>query len=674
MTLNYRADVDGLRAVAVMSVLLYHVHLFGVTGGYVGVDVFFVISGYLISLILIRECQESRFSIVNFYERRIRRIFPALFLTLAVTSLLAVVVLLPSELSEYGQTLAATCFFISNIAFWQQSNYFDGSAYEKPLLHTWSLSVEEQFYLIWPLMLWVVLRFIKARHLPYLFAALILISLALAEWLSFKSPKTAFYMLPSRAWELALGAVLAVRAAPSIRVAWARELASFSGAALIVLTIVTYEPETRFPGLSAIPPCLGAALIIWAGESGQTLVSRLLETRPFVSVGLISYSLYLWHWPILSLYELNLGHAPSVLERVLLLCAAVLAAFLSWRYVERPFRRSPRSSGAAVAGRRILWAGVTATVAFATLGITAWLSGGFPWRLPDKAVWADHQAARAAIKMPGCALFDAPSPDDLGACIFPGGQSSSVHAVLWGDSHASHYAADLSSVGVAGGLEFRRATKSGCAPLIGSVALDSVGDAQPDCAIFNNKVIDFIARTPQIKVVVMSGRWALLAGERKGDGPLNYLIDGNNTALDAATSQRVFRTSLAYTLDTLRKYGVETVIVGPNPEFPYSVPRCLARAYWHGGTPQTCDRPFGAVVEVVGWADGAIDAIATSRPGIHYLDALSPLCDSTDCKAGNGSNEVFYFDGHHLRGEAARRILNTLDIKALARVPTRISP
>jgi len=352
--LKYRPDIDGLRCVAVLSVLAFHLSPSRLPGGFVGVDVFFVISGYLISAIVFSEISASRFSVLAFYERRVRRIFPALFGMLIGVSVVLSFLLLPSEFITYAKSVIAATTSSSNFFFWQHSGYFD-SPTSNPLLHTWSLAVEEQFYILFPILLVVTRRFFPER-LKLAVLALFFVSLGASELTLRLDEVTAFYMPYTRAWELLLGTILSLGYFPRFRTTVLRNVATILGIAMIAYSTLRFTAQTPFPGLYALIPCIGSALIISAGESGTTLVSRALSLRPIVFVGLISYSLYLWHWPIIVLSDLGLTldlsglaphkfasflSSPTGRKAVEVLLSFVLA-ILSWRFVERPFRSYPR--------------------------------------------------------------------------------------------------------------------------------------------------------------------------------------------------------------------------------------------------------------------------------------------------------------------------------------------
>ena len=307
--MRYRKDIDGLRAVAVLAVVFFHSKLPGFSGGFVGVDVFFVISGFLITGLMAHDRGADRFSLVTFYFRRVRRIVPALLCVYVACTLLAAVLMLPGDMAEFGRSLLSSATFISNHFFYRLAGYFGGESDLKPLLHTWSLSIEEQFYLVWPLLFLVIGRW-QYRWLPYFVWAAGAISLAASVVMVGYQKEAAFFLAPFRAWELLLGASLALLSRRPAIPAWLAELCASAGLSMIVASVLFLDEGHAFPGLLALPPCLGTALLIFAGMERRPAVTRLLSTGPAVAVGLISYSLYLWHWPILSFarYQRLLAH------------------------------------------------------------------------------------------------------------------------------------------------------------------------------------------------------------------------------------------------------------------------------------------------------------------------------------------------------------------------------
>ncbi|TIP84104.1 MAG: acyltransferase, partial [Mesorhizobium sp.] len=296
--MKYRRDIDGLRAVAVLPVVLFHFGISAIPGGFTGVDIFFVISGYLITGSLLDDLERGQFSIISFYWRRARRILPALIFVTLLTCIAALFILLPSDLHEFSLSVIAASTFWSNIYFWKTSNYFSIDAELRPLLHTWSLSVEEQYYIFAPILMFLIYRYFAKRWLTILLP-IILGSFVLAVMATWLAPNAGFYLLPTRVWELMLGAVLMLKRPPPLSNRFLMELVGLAGFGLLAIGFFAISESDPFPGYNALYPCLGTALLIYVGQnSPSTTASRILEVRPLVWIGLISYSLYLVHWPI----------------------------------------------------------------------------------------------------------------------------------------------------------------------------------------------------------------------------------------------------------------------------------------------------------------------------------------------------------------------------------------
>ena len=331
--IGYRREIDGLRALAVLPVILFHAGIDTFSGGFVGVDVFFVISGYLITSIILAEKEAGTFSIINFYERRARRILPALFLVIVICVPFAWLWLLPSDMKDFSQSLVAVSIFSSNILFWHESGYFETAAELKPLLHTWSLALEEQYYMLFPLFILVTWRLGK-RWIVGILAVLSIASLAVAHWGAYNIPSPTFFLLPTRGWELAIGAFIAFYLSSNevvIVSETTKQIASTLGLALILSAVFTFSKNTPFPSLYALIPTIGTALIILFAAP-NTYVGRALGTKAFVGIGLISYSAYLWHQPLFAFARhRSLGEVSEVVF-LLLAIAALMLAYVSWRF------------------------------------------------------------------------------------------------------------------------------------------------------------------------------------------------------------------------------------------------------------------------------------------------------------------------------------------------------
>jgi len=454
--MEYRREIDGLRALAVLPVVLFHAGVGGFSGGFVGVDIFFVISGYLITSLILAELDTGRFSLRHFYERRARRILPALYTVMLVCLALAWLLLLPADLDNFAQSMMAVAGFGSNLLFWQTQGYFGPAAELQPLLHTWSLAVEEQFYLLFPLLLMLGWRRGRRRTACVL-ALLALASLALAQWASLYAPVAAFYLLPMRGWELLAGALAAcylhgagARAVP----AWLAESGSLLGAALIVTAIAVFDSQTPFPGLYALVPTAGAvAIIVLATPS--TLTGRWLGARVPVGVGLISYSTYLWHQPLLAFAKLRYVDALDAPMTALLVMASLALGLVTWKFVEAPFRQRER-----VPARQILHGSVAGAAVFLALG--ALLHGQNGYGGYYYATLSAQQKQRLDLIAAHTANDMLQTMVDDGACRFWGRTVTPALAarfedcaarfgkavIIFGDSHAMNFYNVMAKAGV----------------------------------------------------------------------------------------------------------------------------------------------------------------------------------------------------------------------------------
>lgn len=627
--LKYRPDIDGLRAVAILSVLVFHLRPWRLPGGFVGVDVFFVISGYLISAIVFAEIAGGRFSVLGFYERRMRRIFPALFVMLILMTAVISFFLLPRELVDYSKSVIAAATSTSNFYFWQHSGYFDAPL-SKPLLHTWSLAVEEQFYILFPIFLLIARRFFASR-LKHAVVILLFASLAASVVTVYYNPTTAFYMPYTRAWELLLGTVVALGFFPRLRFAPVRNAATLLGIAMIGCSVVRYSSETPFPGLAALLPCVGSALIIGAGESGSTLVGRALSWRPMVFVGLISYSLYLWHWPVIILNDLGLSVNFSALfphnggflvqksnDAMEILEWFVLAT-LSWRFVERPFRGHPRRIE-----RRPLFALSAAVGAVLLLSAGALILGrGFPGRFPNRA------AQVASFLSLGDATLG-----QLGECVITADNRVNVfddsHCLstapdkptylLLGDSHARALWDGLKSS--LPGYNLPVAAAWGCTP-----SVHSHGD--PLC----RQMMDFVFRkylvTHAIRGLLMEARW------NTSD------LRGVDEIVTWAKSR-----------------GINVVVFGPVAEYDAPLPRLLAYSI-------TWNRPDLAQQHRLAYPpvrDEEMRDLAANRWHVSYVSLYQATCESGRCLeyADEKGSIPLLNDADHLSEDGSRLLVRRL--------------
>ena len=619
-----RPDIDGLRALAVIPVVLFHAEFAWFGGGYVGVDIFFVISGFLITRILHREMAAGTFSLVGFYERRSRRILPALFVMMALVTPLCWFTLLAKDLEDFGQSLVATATFASNILFFIKTGYFDAPALTKPLLHTWSLAVEEQFYIFFPLLLLAAMKWLR-RWTAAAVWALLLVSFAVSVWQTVNAPGAAFYLPVGRAWELMIGSVLALGLIEKRLPRPALEALAALGLALIVGSILLLDSRSLFPGTGALAPCIGTALLIYAGAGDRLpLVSRAIANPLFVFVGLISYSLYLWHWPVIVLWEYRFIPSDGWLNATLLLGLIFGLSVLSWKFAELPVRE-----GRILRSRRSLFAAVAAGMAlFIVLGTVLALARGFPQRLP-----AEVRRLESARTIEGSG--DCSPLRRGGGYLCPVGGELGSDFLVWGDSHAG---AARPSFQVAAAATQSRGTvvaANGCPPFVGLERRSH----HVDCRVFNERVLNLI-RERDIGTIFLVANWNTYEAPRAMRG--GSFGDGLEATLRALAGRRVF-------------------IVARVPGGRMEVPSGLARAAWFGAE----DRVWLTEAEYLAAQAGSLREFQrlSRRYGFSTLYPHRRLCADGRCLLQD-RREVLYSDEHHLRPSAGR-LLAPLFIEAL---------
>lgn len=662
----YRSDIDGLRAVAVLLVVMFHIDMPWVTGGFVGVDVFFVISGFLITSIIKGDIQGEGFSLLRFYDRRVRRIFPALVAVYLFCVLVSFALLVPSDMRRLGFSLMASAAFASNFLFAFEAGYFDVSSIDKPLLHTWSLSVEEQFYIFWPLILVTAFRFWNARGLFWLMVAGILGSLAFAEWKLGSDRAAAFYLMPARAWELGLGGLLAFRQCDLTRAPRLCDLLSLAGLVLILWSALTLTNFSDFPGLNAAPACLGTALLIVSGADKQGIANRFLSLRPLVFVGLISYSLYLWHWPLIVFLRYYLNRELDLFEAVVVVAASFAVAVLSYRIIEAPFRRPAGQPHRAEvpAGRRAIrtiGVGLLAAMVCAFLG-SEMVPDGWAWRLPKAAVAVDAISARVNPIREDChGISRIPAETDY--CTI--GQSRSdggYDVVVVGDSHADHFVPGFDNLLRAQGFSGRQLTTSSCPPLYGMRLFNRPG--RQACEDFMPAVRRFLDAHDEVQLVVLAARWALYSETtwlKREPYSRKFLVDGQGRIFTRENSRRVMKKTLKETVDSLTSRGIRVLLMAQVP--PLSAPRarCVIHAIWYDGEEERCYEPAAAALQRTRFASEVIAGIAAADDRVEAFFPAEIICTEALCIPA--LDDVFlYRDDDHLNPTGAERLLALLTL------------
>ena len=606
----YRAEIDGLRALAVLSVIFFHAGFKLFSGGFVGVDVFFVISGYLITSLILTEKQADRFSIYRFYERRARRILPALFFIMVVCLPFAWFVLLPDQLIDFSKSLQAVPIFVSNIFFWKNTGYFSANTIEKPLIHTWSLGIEEQYYLLFPLF---ILFFWQLGHrkLLMLISTLLLLSLGISDYLVHRHPAAGFYLIPPRAWELLTGSVLALTAFKNITLHGytsfkLNQIISATGLLLVILSTFLFSKNTPFPGLYALVPVVGTALII-AFSAPKTLVFQCLSNQYVVRIGLISYSAYLWHQPLFAFARIYFLETPPTYIFVLCIGMTLLLASLTWKYIEQPFRNRNHFSRHQIFGLSLL-----GTVFFLGVGVVGIDAKGFPQRLsphqqPLFAYTAEHNIFNENL---GCFLNAEQNADHFGTCTFESKGTKNI--LLWGDSHAAHLMSGLQAIGAHHHLS--QFTASACPPILGMNFSN-----RPHCQSINTYVIEKIRKNPPDQVI-LAARW-----------------DPHNQQWH----------QLQNTIAELHKMGIhDIVIIGPAPIWTTSLPHILAR--FNAPFEQLPRRLKSHIETDIFFIDHEMQ-MAAKQWQVNYISLLTMLCNQQGCltRLGKKPNQLISLDDGH---------------------------
>jgi peptidoglycan/LPS O-acetylase OafA/YrhL len=616
--LKYRSDIDGLRAVAVTAVVLNHAGVQQVSGGFFGVDIFFVISGYLISSLVLSEVLIDRFSIVRFYKRRCRRIVPALIIMLIGASTLAYFYLLPLEMEDFAKTMFLAGLGLSNFYFCRHSGYFDAESTASPLLHTWSLGVEEQFYLFFPALIVLAHRFVP-RRMYLVYGIVLILSLACCACsIANNSTAAAFYLLPSRAWELALGALLSLEGFLPIRGRLSRGAVAFAGAALIAVAVFVLSSATGYLGLAALVPCLGTAFIIAAGRSGNSWVSAILSSRSFVFLGKISYSLYLWHWPIIVFHRMGFLPSSSSMDLPIVVGLSFVAAVISWKYVEAPFRRKESSDRLVIT---IALSGLAATiVGAACIYIAHGLTFRFSPRVNEIASYL-HYDVRAQTREGSCfvtsfASFDSPH------CLAI--DTKRKNYLVVGDSHAAHLWHGLAVAFPE--INFLQATLSSCPP----TASHRVSGKE-DCTRLTSFIFNQFLPSNRIDGVILNATWGNIDVEQ-----------------------------LSETFDVARRYVSNVVLMGPMVQYDQALPRLLAFSLLKSRP----DLPFFHRLTEFVAADRRMQQMAKEKV-VPYVSFFDLLCTGTECRTTTDNGAPLLYDYGHLTSRGAEQVaaqIKTLDV------------
>jgi peptidoglycan/LPS O-acetylase OafA/YrhL len=655
VNLKYRAEIDGLRALAVIPVILFHAEFELFSGGFVGVDVFFVISGYLITTILIEDIENERFSIVNFYERRARRILPALFFVMLVCIPISIIYLPADEFRDFFQSIVAVSLFASNILFWKEGGYFDSEASDKPLLHTWSLAVEEQYYILFPIFLILVWRFGKNRVF-WMIVVMATISLLLSEWGWRNKANANFYLAPTRAWELFAGSIAAFIVQKQ-GVQKNNPLALL-GSAVIMFSIFFYDEVTPFPSVYTLVPVGGVFLLILYADR-RTVTAKILSIKPFVGLGLISYSAYLVHQPLLVFTNLASLEGVSVLTKAIAICAIFLVAWFMWRYVETPFRKAVNQ------GSQVLIASALFLSAFIVLG------GLYHYKvIPQKApilTWGGKSHA-APEKLGGIELEgeNCSAREPSKSCIVG---SLSPKVVIVGDSHARVLMQAAYKALAQDSFTLVDMSATGCPFLIGLNTFSNGNQIEECDADYQQKRIEFISTlTPS--TIVLHARLPLYL---HGDGfdnsiggvePIRSYYVGVSGEESYEERTNMFTNAFVDTISQIVNADHKVVIISPVPTNGWHPVKRLMRLSAIGNDPSIdyvrtkMAIPRGAVELRQADVNSILEGLTEKFAAVRVIDSLEILCDPHHCHSISESGEILYADRDHLSTFGANVLFN----------------
>lgn len=615
--MRYRSDIDGLRTIAVLPIVLFHAGVARLQGGFVGVDVFFVISGFLITSIIFSEMNRNEFSVATFYRRRILRILPALFVMLFLVLLAGKVLLFRTEQHELAQNAAATAGFVSNLFLWSTADYFATTSESMPLLHTWSLGVEEQFYIFYPGLLWLVAKTAPSRVRAVLIA-IVAGSFLFSAYLVATAPVAGFYLLPSRAWELGLGCLVALGAFPEVRSPRVRSAVAAFGLATIAFAYAVIDPGRPFPAPWALLPCVGTALIIAYGE--ETVVGRLLSLAPMRFVGRISYSLYLWHWPIITFYRLENGPVPSAAATLGLTLASFVMAILSHRLVEQPFLTKFRIAGS----RQILTAGGAMLAVMISLPFLANHVGTDLLRVDPRIEevssylrYKDRPDYKYQFRRGPCFRGSEGDgkPFEHDVCLPFAADRPNI--VVVGDSHAAQYWRAIQLRYPQANV--MQATAAGCRPT-------RPGRGAPGCRDVVDFVFDEALPSGRIDTLVIAGRWT------PEDLPL-----------------------LRQTADHVSGKARRVIVLGPTVEYQSDFPRIAAKML----RLRNPELPTHFLVSERRAADVRIAALL-SGTGVEYVSVIEIECPGGKCRPFAPTGAPMQFDYGHLTLDGAKWVVDRM--------------
>lgn len=651
--MKQRDYINGLRAVAILPVVVYHAWPGILPGGYIGVSVFFVISGFLITYLIADEVTRGVFSISGFYARRMRRLLPAAVTVFVATFLVCVMVLAPDAFRGFGRSLVAADLLHANVYFAKTAGYFDAPSHEKPLLHFWSLSIEEQYYLLWPLLIAGLMPRIDRRVGLALLVCLLLASLVSAETLARTHADKAFYAFAARAWELMTGAVLAVTIHRLRPGRWLAEALGVGGLAAILASCIWLDSSITFPGLAAVPACFGTAAVLASAFHRSTWSSRALSGRGMVYVGLISYSLYLWHWPILSLSRYYLERPLLLRETVFLVAMGFAVAALSWHWIEQPFRQ--------VDGRfrRGTWTtlrvGGVSMVLVAILGGVAQADRGWLWRFGPQARQIFEQRLAVNPWESRCDNNRNIFAND-GFCNFGRtlSEGETFEVAVFGDSNADHFVPLVADHARREGLSGRQVTQTACGGLLGVRLRGRTPAKHAECLTYQRNMIGFVERNPDLKLVIISGNWVSYQGRLAQSGLVLPELSEETSGMDPVPPETL-EFHLRRTIRFLWRRGIKVHLISQIP-YQNGLPiRCVLEALRAGDDARHCGVSAPEARASLAKTNELFERLAAELDGVSATIPTDLMCDDTACPILM-DDVLLYRDEAHLNADGATHL------------------
>lgn len=667
-SIKYRPDVDGLRAVAVIAVIIFHLNPKWLPGGFVGVDIFFVISGFIITTAMYLQMQGGTFSFSEFYIKRVKRILPLFYLVSFSALIFTYLFYMPEDFVRFADSLRYASTFIANVYFEKKSGYFAPSSEVLPLLHIWSLSVEEQFYFVWPLTLLCLVKLFRVKLRLVLSGGTLVAFVAISHYFATQDPNAAYYFLHNRFFEMFAGALLAIacnhlRSKNFHLSIISYQLFGFVGFTALLLMFFIYNENMVFPGLNAFWVVLATVMLVCSGERKESLSYRLLSIKPMVFVGKLSYSLYLWHWPIIAFYNYYFG-SMTVSGSLACLIITMMLSFLSWKYVETPLRFVKLR-------RRWVWLfyliiPIVVTVAVAkNIAKNEGYENRFEPELIEFAKSQIKEFKHVTDEFPKNESYQPFKPEILGQA----NESDRVQAFVWGDSHADHFRSGIDLLGKKYRFSALYGGAGGCPPLLGVTTLYNK-ELERTCKPLNDSLAEVI-KNSDVAYVFLGARWSLYTetSERMDENGPAFTIDAKDSTKSLENSRRVFKDGLERTVNFIVKQGKVPILFEQVAEFSYTPKSCWMRQFEYGGvTGQGCDSPRTDYDIRQNYYRSVFDELAHKYPELVIVKVRDLQCNEQKCKSFLRGQPI-YRDNNHLNYQGAivvmQEYLDSLESKQL---------